>query len=38
MRKIKDILRLRYEAGLVRIPAQDERSFWFNVNTCSGRT
>jgi len=22
----------------VRIPAQGEQSFWFNVNTCSGRT
>ena len=23
---------------LMHIPAQDERSFWFNVNTDSGRT
>ena len=23
-------------ADILRIPAQDEHSFWFNVNTCSG--
>ena len=38
MRKLRDILRLRFSGGLSAYSGEREHLFRFNVNTYSGRT